>query len=59
MTPKHSDGNSNHMAPTGSLYDVLSHKAPERAGVGETRTTKAVETVDEAPAEHQESTIAN
>lgn len=53
MTRKQSDGNS--IRSLSSLYDFLSHEAPEGVGIGETRTTKAVETVDEAPTEHHDT----
>ncbi|MGH2947077.1 MAG: hypothetical protein ACRDPC_12605 [Solirubrobacteraceae bacterium] len=36
------------------LYDLLSDEAAAGTASGETRTTKKIETVDEAPADHHE-----
>jgi hypothetical protein len=41
------------------LYDLLSVEAASGTGRGETRSTKTIETVDEAPAEHHEDLLAS
>lgn len=41
------------------LYDLLSDEAAAGTASGETRSTKTIETVDEAPADHHEDLLAS
>ena len=41
------------------LYDLLSDEAATGTARGETRSTKTIETVDEAPADHHEDLLAS